>query len=177
MALGIDKNTRSLTISYTIHKRQELQVLLLNNWTTGNKKSLTSPQSWGIFADLWYPVLVRQQSDILQYPVYQLNLKHKAKSWKLPALFLAGTEDRLTYLTETYELYEQCPAPQKDLLLIRDAGHGELATKAGEMYFNDISTFLNTVMPRRQKPSNRKRLALIDDRPGNHRPDTRDRTH
>lgn len=132
--------------------------------------------AWGKFAGLWYPILVRQQSEILQFPVYQLNLTKQAEQWTVPVLFLAGTDDQLTFLTETYELFEHCKAPQKDLLLIKEAAHGELAAKGGEMYFNGISTFLNVVMPRRQKPSNRKRLALIHDQPGNNRPDTRDRT-
>ncbi|MFM2207297.1 MAG: hypothetical protein RL213_1272 [Bacteroidota bacterium] len=132
---------------------------------------------WGGFASLWYPVLERQISEQLQMPVYQLDLRAISAMTKTPTLVVAGTADELVNVAESYEVYENCAAPQKDLLLVKQARHGELAARGGEYYYNGISSFVNTVMPRRQKSSGRKRLALSDDLQGNDRPHPRDRTH
>lgn len=125
---------------------------------------------WGNFSSWCYPVLARQIQEQLQVPVFQVDLRAMSSVCTTPALFLAGSADELVFATETYEVYERCAAAQKDLLLVKQARHGELAAVGGAYYYNGISSFVNTVMPRRQKTSNRKRMALIDDLPGNDRP-------
>ncbi|MFM2136472.1 MAG: hypothetical protein RL021_1872, partial [Bacteroidota bacterium] len=131
---------------------------------------------WGAFAGWYYPVLARQVQEQLQVPVYQVDLRAMSAVCNTPSLFIAGTADELAFATETYEVYERSAAAQKDLLLVKQARHGELAAVGGAYYYNGISSFVNSVMPRRQKTSSRKRMAFIDDLPGNDRPHTGIRT-
>lgn len=129
-------------------------------------------EEWGIMAGMWIPVLRKEVEKETQIPVNQLDMKAMARWITTPTLFLGGSEDRLVFLADTYNVYDTCGAEQKALILIREARHGELAIKGGERYYDGISSFLHEAVPQRQKPSARKRIAVLDDQQGNHREDS-----
>ncbi|MGK7922883.1 MAG: alpha/beta hydrolase [Trichodesmium sp.] len=67
----------------------------------------------------------------------------KLEKLDIPILLIHGTEDMEvpTYMSE--QLYEVSPAKIKDLYIVPNAGHNDVAGIAGDQYFNKINHFVN----------------------------------
>lgn len=117
---------------------------------------------WGFFDYFWETILKKKEGELLQYPVKELNLTEIARYLNLPTLFIAGSDDSLVYPSESLQVFQASATEKKELLLVKDAGHIDIAAVGGETYYNRISSFLLSVIPRKQKTTRYKKLALND---------------
>ncbi|MEO1401316.1 MAG: alpha/beta hydrolase [Cyanobacteria bacterium J06635_1] len=65
----------------------------------------------------------------------------KLPNLKMPVLFIHGLEDDTIPATMSQDLYAAAPTP-KTLWLVPGANHSDVATVAGEDYFNQVKAFL-----------------------------------
>jgi hypothetical protein len=71
----------------------------------------------------------------------QFDSLSKVRSLKVPILFIHGTVDEVIPATMSQELYAAASAP-KQLLLLPDAGHNDVAKLGGIQYLRTIQTFI-----------------------------------
>jgi alpha-beta hydrolase superfamily lysophospholipase len=121
-----------------------------------------SRTKWKIMKDIWYPVFKRRQEALLHYPIKELDLTEIATYTSIPALFIIGSDDDQVYTTETLQVFDASATDKKELFLVRNAGHGNIAKVAGELYYNRIAAFLIATLPKIQKTTRYKKLALND---------------
>jgi alpha-beta hydrolase superfamily lysophospholipase len=119
-------------------------------------------KKWGIMKDLWYPVLKRKTESLLQYPVKELDLTEIIKYTAIPQLFIIGSSDEKTYTSETLQVFDASDTEKKELFLVRNAGKQNIAKVGGEQYYNRISAFLLSSLPKPQKKTRFKKLVLND---------------
>lgn len=115
---------------------------------------------WGVMRSIWSPVLERRVEELAGFPLDHINMVQLIKETTVPMLFLSGSEDSVSYISETLEIYQQSNSPKKDLLLIEGAGHLNIAQIGGEKYYNKIASFVNVSFPKKKK-SRYKKLAEV----------------
>ncbi len=64
---------------------------------------------------------------------------------RLPTLIIHGNEDKLIPVSMAYELFNACAAEQKELLIIRGAGHAQAADKDPDAFYGAIGDLLDSV--------------------------------
>src|SRR5262245_4803 len=67
------------------------------------------------------------------------------RNLNIPLMFIAGTADRRMPPALAEQMYRAAPNPQKQLLVIDGATHGEAFSKDRERYLNSVYRFLETV--------------------------------
>jgi len=67
------------------------------------------------------------------------------RNLNIPLMFIAGTADRRMPPQLAERMYRAAPNPQKELLVIDGATHGEAFSKDRERYLNSVYRFLETV--------------------------------
>ena len=117
---------------------------------------------WGIMKNFWYPVLKRRSEELLQYKLKELDLTMIITYSTLPSLFIIGSDDERINTSETLEVYDASVTEKKELFLVKNAGHQNIAKAGGESYYNHITAFLNSTLPKEQKTTRYKKLALND---------------
>jgi hypothetical protein len=68
----------------------------------------------------------------------------KVRSLQIPVLFIHGTADWQVTATMSQQLYQAAPEP-KQLLLVPNAGHNNVAEVAGVRYFQAVQKFVQQV--------------------------------
>ena len=119
-----------------------------------------SSDKWGAMGKFWLPVFRRNIADLLHYPIRELDLRHIASYTSLPILFIIGSNDNKVYTSETLQVYDAALSDKKELFLVRDAGHDNIAKTGGEGFYNRIAAFIVNAMPKEQKTSRYKKFAL-----------------
>jgi uncharacterized protein len=71
-----------------------------------------------------------------------INNVHKMKQIKTPLLVIHGERDTLIPVNHGKELYEACPIEDKELLIIKGAGHNNVAVVQMDKYFAVIKRFV-----------------------------------
>ncbi len=118
-----------------------------------------SSEKWGVMSNFWLPVLRRNMAELLHYPVKELDLRHIASYTTLPSLYIIGSTDNKIYTSETLQVFDASASDKKELFLIRNAGHDNVAKTGGEGFYNRIAAFIMTTMPKELKISRYKKLA------------------
>lgn len=124
-------------------------------------------KKWGPLKVLWYPVFRRKVEEQLQFPIHDLDLGAIAKYVKTPSLFIAMANDEMVYTTEILSIYDSSAAELKELFLVTRMDSVSGSHPGGEEYYNRISEFINTALPRKAKTTRYKKLAL-NDQQGHH---------
>jgi alpha-beta hydrolase superfamily lysophospholipase len=119
-----------------------------------------STLKWGRMSSFWLPVFKRRLTKLLQYPISELDLRHIATYTPLPVLFIIGSDDDKVFTSETLQVYDASVSDKKELFLVRNAGHDNVAKAGGESFYNRITAFIVNAMPKEQKISRYKKLAL-----------------
>jgi alpha-beta hydrolase superfamily lysophospholipase len=119
-----------------------------------------SRDKWGSMSKFWLPVFKRRVASLLHYPISELDLRHIASYTTLPILFIIGSDDNKVYTSETLQVYDASPSDKKELFLVRNAGHDNVAKAGGEGFYNRIAAFIIKSMPKEQKTSRYKKLAM-----------------
>lgn len=114
---------------------------------------------WQALRILWAPMLKRRVAELLEAPLQSAEMDQMIAQTKIPVLFLTGSEDSIAFTSETLELYQRSVSEKKELFLIRNAGHLNMAAVGREKYYNRIATFINVNFPKKKK-SRFKRLAI-----------------
>ncbi len=117
---------------------------------------------WGEMKNLWFPVLKRRTESLLHYPVKDLDLAEIAAYTSVPTLFIIAGNDEIISTSESLQVFDASATEKKELILVREAGHGNIAKTGGETYYNKITAFLITNLPKKQKSTRYKKLALHD---------------
>lgn len=117
---------------------------------------------WGIMKDLWYPIFKRRTEALLQYPLKELDLRQIAAYTKIPSLFIIASEDTRVFTSETLQVFDASASEKKELFLVRNATESTIAKSGGEAYYNRITAFLLSILPKEQTISRYKKLALND---------------
>ncbi len=68
----------------------------------------------------------------------------KVKNLRIPVLFIHGTDDFVVPVTMSEQLYATAPEP-KQLLIVPNAGHNDVAEVAGWQYFKTVQKFVRQV--------------------------------
>lgn len=121
-----------------------------------------SEKKWGFMKNIWYPVLKNKASELLQYPVKELDLKEIAAYTSIPTFFIIGSEDEKVFTSETLEVFDASGTEKKELILVKGASHENIAKEGGETYYNKISAFLMNTLPKQTKTTRFKKLVLND---------------
>ena len=69
---------------------------------------------------------------------------NKVKNLQMPALFIHGTDDFVVPDSMSRQLYAAAPEP-KQLLIVPNAGHNDVAEVAGLQYFQTVQKFVKQV--------------------------------
>ncbi len=85
------------------------------------------------------------------------NLK-KIEEISLPTLILHGTEDQLIPLAEAVKLQAESGAKTKQLFIVPGADHNSLISNGGQLYFETIKNFTNTVTGKNTWRNRRKKF-------------------
>ena len=121
-----------------------------------------SHRKWGKMKHLWYPIFHKKVENLLGFPVRDLDLIKIANFSSAPILFITASDDEEVYTSETLQLFLASAAQKKDLFLVKNADHNNVAAIGAEKYYNRISNFINTVLPREPKKTRYKKLAFND---------------
>ncbi len=119
-------------------------------------------RKWGVMQFLWYPVFKRKVEDLLQFSIRELDLSVIARYCKTPTLFISAADDNISFTTEILAIYDSSSARRKSLFLVKDATRSTMEEVAGAAYYNRITEFINTSIPRKPKTTRYKRLTLND---------------
>jgi alpha-beta hydrolase superfamily lysophospholipase len=117
---------------------------------------------WGNMKYLWYPIFRKKVEKLLEYPVSELDLTKIASFNEAPILFITASDDDVVFTSETLQIFLASASQKKDLFLVKKADHNNMAAVGGEKYYNRISNFINTVLPREPKKTRYKKLAFND---------------
>ncbi len=117
---------------------------------------------WGIMKNIWFPVLKRRTTELLQYPLKELDLTVITTYTELPSLFIIGSNDEKLITSETLQVYDAAVTEKKELFLVRNVDNQNIAKAGGELYYNRITAFLNSTLPKVQNKTRYKKLALND---------------
>src|SRR5205085_2697620 len=110
-----------------------------------------SQKKWGVMKNLWYPVLKRKVESLLLFPLKELDLTEIIKYANIPTLFIIGSNDEKNYTSETLQVFDASITEKKELFLVRNAGKQNIAKVSGETYYNRITAFLISTLPKEQK--------------------------
>ena len=121
-----------------------------------------SSSKWGIMSNIWLPVFKRKLETLLQFPVKELDLRVIASYDSVPAFFILGSDDAKVFTSETLQVFDASATEKKELFLVRNANHENIAKTGGEIYYNRIASFLINTLPKEQKTTRYKKLALND---------------
>ena len=118
-------------------------------------------RKWGTMRNFWYPLLHRRIEELLGFPIRKLNLAAYAKLVKTPSLFIAisGTENYSS--TEILPVINASIAGQKELFLSPGENSSTDSLSTGK-YYNRISEFILSALPKKPKTTRFKKLALDD---------------
>lgn len=76
------------------------------------------------------------------YELDQCNSAEEVKKSRIPILFIHGDSDTFVPCRMCHEIYENC-ASEKDILIVKGAGHAESYYKETSLYEEKISNFIN----------------------------------
>ncbi len=115
---------------------------------------------WKGMNGFWLPVFKRRVAELLQYPISELDLRQIASYTDLPVLFIIGADDAKVSTAETLQVYDASASDKKELFLVRKASHDNIAKVGGEAFYNKVTAFIISSMPKEQKISRYKKLAF-----------------
>lgn len=121
-----------------------------------------SYKKWGKMKYMWYPVFRKKVENLLEYAISDLDLTQIAANINVPSLFITGSNDEVVYTSETLQVYQASSTEKKDLILVKNAGHYNIAPVGGEQYYNHISNFILSILPKEAKKTRFKKLASAE---------------
>jgi len=116
-------------------------------------------RKWGRMSFVFRSVLERALEKRLQYDLSDLNLSEVVKYVKTPTLFICAANDVIVPAIETYAVYDSSAAKEKNLILVKKAGHDNIEQVGGEDYYNAIARFIQNAIPKKPKETRYKKLA------------------
>ncbi len=119
-------------------------------------------RKWGHLSLILHIVLERSMEKQLQYELTELNLSEVIKYVKTPTLFICGDNDEIVPPIETYAVYDSSGAKEKNLILVKKAGHYNIEQLGSEEYYNAIAQFIVNAIPKKPGETRFKKLAVND---------------
>lgn len=110
---------------------------------------------------IYYPILKRSLSKNLGQDIHQYAIENIVSEIEVPCLVIAAGKDEITTSDESLEIFNHLPSQEKELFLMKDGGHQQPEIKEGKNYFDRISEFVYTHLPRKPKSIRNKRLATL----------------
>ena len=78
------------------------------------------------------------------YSFSEASALAQVKKARVPMLFIHGEKDNFVHTDMVYPLYEACPT-EKELLVVKGAGHGSASSMDPDLYFGTVFDFLAKV--------------------------------
>lgn len=124
-------------------------------------------RKWGILGTWFFPLMKRELERQMGFNSDSLNLQNKISDINTPSLFIAKAKESLEELKETHLLYESSPAEKKEFIFFRGAYEGVFDAKEQKEYYDRISAFINTSIPKTNKKTRFRKL-VTNDHQSNH---------
>lgn len=132
--------------------------------------AVQKPDAAGLIVDSSFTSIremVEHQDRFWMFPVnlilnQRFNSINKVRSLQMPVLFIHGTADRIVPATMSQMLYAAAPDP-KQLLLIPEAGHNNVAEVGGSQYLQAVQRFVEQVRMRQAQLPERGNADVIGD--------------
>jgi uncharacterized protein len=121
-------------------------------------KSYTS-NKWGLLNYILYPISSRNLQRHIGVKIADINLSEKIKYLANPLMVILGSKDELINPEESKRVYVASPAVNKQILIVKDAGHDNIDITEGDAYFNKLSIFMVRSLPKQPKKTRFKKLA------------------
>jgi pimeloyl-ACP methyl ester carboxylesterase len=113
---------------------------------------------WKKMRKVYTPVLERKLYMVLHHRDNELVLSDISANLRIPSFFIAADEDSITPPSEVRIVFDSSAAEQKDLILVKNAGHDNLEIAGGEAYYNSITEFINQSIPKKVRKVRYKKL-------------------
>jgi uncharacterized protein len=115
-------------------------------------------EEWKGLKKIYAPILKRKLYLVLHHRDKDLVLSDISKVVTTPSLFISASEDSVTPPREARALFDSSWAEQKDLILVRKANHDNVEMVGGDAYYNVITEFINSSIPKKVKKVRFKKL-------------------
>lgn len=162
--LGMGMGAAIAIKSASMDTSKRIKVIVLQSTFNNLPKyiELYSEDKWGLISKVFYSVMLRQLQYQLGYNLENMNITKMAKKIDRPMLFIVGNKDEVIPYKYSREVYDSSSSFKKDFWLVNGATHYTIKEIAEEEYFNKISVFVISSMPKRIKKTKFKRLAYYD---------------
>lgn len=114
---------------------------------------------WGLLNYILYPISSRNLQRQIGVKITDVQLTERIKELVNPLMIILGTDDKLINPQQSKKVYVASPTLDKQIMIVKDAGHDNIDLVEGESYFNKISIFMVRSFPKQPKKSRFKKLA------------------
>jgi pimeloyl-ACP methyl ester carboxylesterase len=122
---------------------------------------------WGVLGKWFFPLMKKELDRQTGFNSDSLNLQKLVLRISKPSLFIARAKESIEDLKETHLLYERSKALKKEFLFFGEMMEEDLSQTEQKDYYDKISAFISTAIPKKVKRTRFKKLVL-DDHPVNH---------
>lgn len=117
---------------------------------------------WGILGTWFFPQMKKELNNQMGFHSDSLNLQEIIMRVSKPMLFVAKAKERIEDLKETHLLFECSPAERKEFIFFRESTGSENLLEQEKAYYDKISAFISTSVPKKEKKTKFKKLVLND---------------
>jgi hypothetical protein len=140
------------------HRQQTLILQSPYNSMENYLKSYAT-EKWGVLNYFLYPVSSRNLQRQIGVKIRDINMVKKIKKIENPLMVVIGEEDELISPDESKRVYIASPSMNKQIMIVKEAGHDNIDLIEGDAYFNKLSIFMVRSFPKQPKKSRFKKLA------------------
>lgn len=119
-------------------------------------------RKWKGMEFLFRAVLRRELEKRIRSDLSFFDLSEVIRCVNIPTLVIAGSNDEIVSPRFSKTVYDSCAASKKKLYLVEKASHHNIELLGGDEYYNFISEFVINSVPKKQKDTRFKKLALND---------------
>ena len=117
---------------------------------------------WGLLGNWFFPYMKKELDRQMGFNSDSLNLQKIIASVTKPTLFVARAKERIEDLKDTHLLFEISPAEKKEFVFFREQTTRDSSNEQQKAYFDKISAFISTSVPKKEKRTKFKRLVIND---------------
>jgi|GEM_PF-1001185 len=117
---------------------------------------------WGMMGRWFFPVMKKELDKQMGFNSDSLNLQQLITRIRKPSLFLARAKESIDDLKETHLLYELSPAQKKEFVFFSEKSEADSTLDQQKEYYDKISAFISTSIPKKEKRTRFKKLVLND---------------
>jgi len=117
---------------------------------------------WGILGRWFFPLMKKELDAQTGFNSDSLNLQKMILRVTKPTLFVARAKESIDDLKETHLLFELSPSAKKEFVFFRDKAANDTLTEPHKAYYDKISAFISTSVPKKEIRTRFRKLVLND---------------